>query len=59
VITYRNILHYKAFPLAELLNDLLKLARELLGCEAEMEFAFDVDAAGTACFYLLQIRPIS
>ncbi len=30
VITYRNILHYKAFPLAELLNDLLKLARELL-----------------------------
>ncbi|HQQ67913.1 MAG TPA: PEP/pyruvate-binding domain-containing protein, partial [Candidatus Cloacimonadota bacterium] len=59
VITYRNILHYRAFPLAELLNDLLKLAKELLGCEAEMEFAFDVDAAGTACFYLLQIRPIS
>jgi len=59
VITYRNILHYKTFPLADLLHDLLKLAKELLGCEAEMEFAFDVDPAGVASFYLLQIRPIS
>lgn len=59
VITYRNLLHYKTFPLSDVLQDFLRLGREVLGCEAEIEFAFDVDTSGTGHFSLLQIRPIS
>jgi len=60
VITYRNILHYKAFPLSDILLDFLQLGRSVLGCEAEIEFAFDVDEkSGKGTFSLLQIRPIS
>ncbi|MDD4309713.1 MAG: PEP/pyruvate-binding domain-containing protein, partial [Candidatus Cloacimonetes bacterium] len=60
VITYRNILHYQETPLAQILRDFLNLGREVLGCEVEMEFAFDVDPkTGEQSFHLLQIRPIS
>lgn len=60
VITYRNILHYSQVPLASLLKDFLILGRELLGCEVEMEFAFDINSqTGKQHFYLLQIRPIA
>jgi len=60
VITYRNILHYSQVPLAPLLKDFLILGRELLGCEVEMEFAFDINSqTGKQHFYLLQIRPIA
>jgi hypothetical protein len=60
VITYRNILHYSEVPLASLLKDFLILGRELLGCEVEIEFAFDINSlTGKKHFYLLQIRPIA
>lgn len=60
IITYRNILHYKAYPLASILQDFLELGKNVLGCEAEIEFAFDVDSISKkAVFSLLQIRPIS
>lgn len=60
VITYRNILHYSEAPLASLLKEFLCLGREVLGCEVEMEFAFDIDpVTGQQSFHLLQIRPIT
>lgn len=60
VITYRNLLHYKSYPLSSVLQEFLQLGREVLGCEAEIEFAFDVDSeTGKGHFSLLQIRPIS
>lgn len=60
VVTYRNILYYNEAPLASLLKDFLSLGREVLGCEVEMEFAFDSNAqTGKQNFYLLQIRPIA
>jgi len=60
VVTYRNILHYNEAPLAPILNDFLHLGRNVLGCEVEMEFAFDINSkTGQQQFYLLQIRPIS
>ncbi len=60
VITYRKLLHYNEYPLAPIIRDLLSLGREVLGCEIEMEFAFDVDdSTGLATFNALQIRPVS
>lgn len=60
VITYRNILHYTEAPLAPLLKDFLSLGKDLVGCEVEMEFAFDINSqTGKQNFSLLQIRPIA
>lgn len=60
VITYRSLLHYRQYPLADILKDFLELGRLVMGCEIEMEFAFDVDnRRSEASFYLLQIRPIT
>lgn len=60
VITYRNLLHYNSYPLAQIIMDFLELGRKVLGCESEIEFAFDLDdSTGQATFSLLQIRPIS
>lgn len=60
VITYRKLLHYNEYPLAPIIRDLLQLGKEVLGCEIEMEFAFDVDSnTGQARFNALQIRPVS
>lgn len=60
VITYRKLLHFNEYPLAPIIRDMLLLGREVLGCEIEMEFAFDVDDhTGLPTFHLLQIRPIA
>ena len=60
VITYRKLLHFGEYPLSPIIRDLLLLGREVLGCEIEMEFAFDVDVqTGLATFHLLQVRPIA
>jgi len=60
VVTYRNILHYSEAPLAPLLNEFLHLGREVMGCEVEMEFAFNIDPiTEQQSFDLLQIRPIT
>lgn len=60
VVTYRSLLHYNLYPLAPIIKDFLQLGREVMGCEVEMEFAFDIDAEKKRCsFFLLQIRPIA
>ncbi|MBR3648115.1 MAG: phosphoenolpyruvate synthase [Paludibacteraceae bacterium] len=60
VITFNNILHHNAFPLAEILRDVLSISGQEMGCPVELEFAVNLGSrAGEAgTFYLLQIRPI-
>ncbi len=56
VITFAPILQSKTFPLVEVVNFLLPLGKEAMGCEVEMEFAVELD---TATFHILQIRPMT
>ncbi|MDR0681801.1 MAG: phosphoenolpyruvate synthase [Dysgonamonadaceae bacterium] len=62
VISFSGILQNDVFPLAEILNYILKLGQEEMGRPVEIEFAVNLvknankSAEGT--FYLLQIRPI-
>lgn len=56
VITFNNILHHEAYPLAPLLQSILQIAQEEMGCPVEMEFAVNLEAEMQ--FYLLQVRPI-
>jgi CheY-like chemotaxis protein len=62
VISFSGILQNDVFPLAEILNYVLKLGQEEMGRPIEIEFAVNLvknankEIEGT--FYLLQIRPI-
>ncbi|MBI3987011.1 MAG: hypothetical protein HY343_08835 [Lentisphaerae bacterium] len=61
VVTFAPVLKRGLFPLCAALNDVLKVGRESLGSEVEIEFAANADAEGRRPpeFHLLQIRPMA
>ncbi|MDO9390749.1 MAG: PEP/pyruvate-binding domain-containing protein [bacterium] len=60
VVSFAHILKYKLFPLAELLDHLLKLSSQAMSCPVEMEFAVRLDPKNIfpADFGFLQVRPL-
>ena len=60
VITFNRILKYGAFPLADIVRDMLRMGEEVMRCPVEIEFAvnMDVPPGEMQIFNLLQIRPI-
>ena len=62
-VTFAQMLKYKTFPLAEIVDELLEIARNEMKCGVEIEFAADIDRGGNTNklpkFNVLQIRPIS
>ena len=60
VITFHPVLKYDAFPLAEILTEMLHIGEQGIGSPVEIEFCINLgsepDAAGE--FALLQIRPM-
>lgn len=60
VITFANILQHKIFPLAEIIDTLLKLGHKEMNNPIEIEFAVNLETPpGTPrIFNFLQIRPI-
>jgi len=60
VITFNRILKYGAFPLADIVRDMLRMGEEEMRCPVEIEFAvnMDVPVGEMQIFNLLQIRPI-
>jgi hypothetical protein len=60
VITFANILEHDVFPLADIVDKVLKVGEREMGRPVEIEFAVNLDYAENKnnVFYLLQIRPI-
>ncbi len=60
VITFDNILKYNTFPLAEVLQDLLRIGQREMRNPIEIEFAINLDVpkGQPKIFSFLQIRPI-
>lgn len=60
VITFANILQHDVFPLAKILQLVLKYGQEEMRRPVEIEFAATLshDQSRTGTFYLLQVRPI-
>jgi CheY-like chemotaxis protein len=60
VITFAGLLKYKIVPLPEILDEILKIGKDSLGCHVEIEFALNLfnDKKEKPEFYLLQIRPM-
>ncbi len=61
VITFSNILKHNSYPIAEILQKVLKLGEQEMGNPVEIEFAVDLNTkdGNLASFNLLQIRPIA
>jgi len=60
IINFAHILKNDIFPLAKILQCLLKLSSEAMDCPVEIEFAATLDAANVfpAVFSILQVRPL-
>ena len=60
VITFANILEHEVFPLADIVDKVLKVGEREMGRPVEIEFAVNLDYQNNKnnTFYLLQIRPI-
>jgi hypothetical protein len=58
VITFANILKHDVFPLAQILQLVLKYGQQEMRRPVEVEFAATLNEDRTGTFYLLQIRPI-
>ncbi len=60
IITFSNILKYNAFPLAELLQKLLKIGQQEMNNQVEIEFSVNLDTPENQpqIFHFLQIRPV-
>ncbi len=62
IISFDAILKYGRFPLPQILDDLMKICRDELMCDVEMEFAMDLVPGSDgreSLLKLLQIRPVS
>lgn len=59
VITFNRQLKIGTFPMAQIINRVLQLGEEAMGCPVEIEFAgcFEANRNQKPTFYLLQIRP--
>ena len=58
VLTFASILKFKAFPLGEIITDLLEIGKTGMGCPVEIEFAINLHDEKKPEFSLLQIRPM-
>jgi hypothetical protein len=62
VLTFSGVLQHDVFPLAGILDYVLKLGQEEMGRPVEIEFAVNLEKNANkeveGAFYLLQIRPI-
>ena len=60
IITFANILQHNIFPLAEILDDVLKMGQREMNKPVEIEFAVNINRpkGEPGIFNLLQIRPI-
>jgi CheY-like chemotaxis protein len=59
VVTFNRQLKYGTFPLAAILNRVLQLGEEAMGCPVELEYAGNFSAGNgeISTFSLLQLRP--
>jgi len=58
IISFAHILQHNMFPLAKILNKVLKVGQREMGRPVEIEFAVNIKDQKKGAFYLLQIRPI-
>lgn len=61
IITFAQVLKYKAFPLGQILSNVLELGHEGMACPVELEFSVDLfpPQGEKPKFAFLQLRPMT
>ena len=61
LVTFAHVLKYRQFPMAAILQDLLRLGRRAMGNEVEIEFAVNLQPPGHELheFAVVQCRPMA
>ncbi len=63
IVTFADVLKYSYFPLAEIIQYILKICERAMGVPVEIEFAVNLGKGAKKrfdqSFYLLQIRPLN
>lgn len=61
VVTFAQVLKYGMIPLSDILNGILAICQDGMGCPVELEFSADLsfDKNARPRFAILQIRPMS
>ncbi len=61
VLTFANLLKYNIFPLADILQDILAIGKEGMGCPIEIEFSVNLyeNPDKKPAFSFLQLRPMT
>ena len=59
LVTFANILKYNAFPIVQILSDLMEAGHKSMGSPVEIEFSVNIDPKGVKppVFAIIQIRP--
>ncbi len=58
IVTYDAIFRYGKYPVAKALGDILRICRNELMGDVELEFAADLRSDGRLALKLLQVRPV-
>ena len=60
IMTFAQVLKFNAFPLPQLLSDILELGRKAMGCPVEIEFSVNLNSDDNCRgdFFFLQMRPM-
>lgn len=58
-VTFAQMLRYNTFPVAEIVDNILRIVKAEMKTDVEIEFAADIPEDGNAVFSVLQARPIS
>jgi hypothetical protein len=62
VLTFASVLRSDAFPLPQVLADLMEIGQNSMGCPVEIEFSVRLNSeqgASKGIFYFLQMRPMA
>jgi len=58
-VTFAQMLRYNTFPIADIVDNLIRIVKAEMKSDVEIEFAADIEDDGTSVFSVLQTRPIS
>lgn len=59
IITFQSLLNHSRLPFSNIIDKLMKLGKDEMRRDVEIEFAMQLTSNNTAEFFLLQIRPIA
>lgn len=59
IVSFQSLLNHSQLPFSSIVDKLMRLGKDEMKRDVEIEFAMQLTSSNTAAFFLLQIRPIA